>query len=48
VLGSLNLIFHVIHDAGLAAQPYLLSTKHAVSDIENRWTAANRARGKTY
>ncbi|MDX3969204.1 MAG: IclR family transcriptional regulator C-terminal domain-containing protein [Bradyrhizobium sp.] len=47
VLGSLNLIFFsssMTPDA--AAKKYLASMRVAVRDIERRWSAANKARGK--
>jgi IclR family mhp operon transcriptional activator len=48
VLGSLNLIFFTSSmTPEVAAQRYLRSMKQAVNEIENRWTAANKARGKT-
>jgi IclR family mhp operon transcriptional activator len=47
VLGSLNLIFFTSSmTPDVAAQRYLMSMKQAVSDVERRWSAANRARGK--
>ena len=47
VLGSLNLIFFTSSmTPDVAAQRYLISMRQAVRDIERRWSAANRARGK--
>jgi IclR family mhp operon transcriptional activator len=47
VLGSLNLIFFSSSmTPEAAARKYLPSMKLAVKDIERRWSAANKARGK--
>jgi IclR family mhp operon transcriptional activator len=47
VLGSLNLIFFSSSmTPEIAAKKYLPSMKEAVKDIERRWSAANKARGK--
>ena len=47
VLGSLNLIFFTSSmTPEVAARRYLSSMKQAVRDIERRWSAANKARGK--
>jgi DNA-binding IclR family transcriptional regulator len=47
VLGSLNLIFFTSSmTPEVAAQRYLRSMKQTVNEIEKRWTAANKARGK--
>jgi len=47
VLSSLNLIFFSSSTtAEVAARKYLPSMKTAVKEIERRWAAANRARGK--
>ena len=47
VLGSLNLIFFTSSmTPEVAAQRYLRSMKQAVNEIEKRWSAANKARGK--
>jgi IclR family transcriptional regulator, mhp operon transcriptional activator len=47
VLGSLNLIFFSSSmTPEMAAKKYLTSMKAAVKDIERRWSAANKARGK--
>jgi IclR family mhp operon transcriptional activator len=47
VLGSLNLIFFSSSmTPEAAAQKYLPSMRIAVKDIERRWAAANKARGK--
>jgi hypothetical protein len=47
VLGSVNLIFFsslMTHE--VAARKYLPSMRIAVKEIERRWSAANKARGK--
>jgi IclR family mhp operon transcriptional activator len=47
VLGSLNLIFFSSSmTPGAAATKYLPSMRAAVKEIELRWSAANKARGK--
>ena len=47
VLGSLNLIFFSSSmTPEVAARKYLPSMKVAVKEIERRWSAANKARGK--
>jgi IclR family mhp operon transcriptional activator len=47
VLGSLNLIFFSSSmTPEIAARRYLQSMKQAVREIERRWSAANKARGK--
>jgi IclR family mhp operon transcriptional activator len=47
VLGSLNLIFFSSSmTPEAAAKKYLPSLKNTVKEIERRWSAANRARGK--
>ncbi|MFT4117316.1 IclR family transcriptional regulator C-terminal domain-containing protein [Bradyrhizobium sp.] len=47
VLGSLNLIFFSSSmTPETAARRYLSSMKQAVKEIERRWSAANKARGK--
>jgi IclR family mhp operon transcriptional activator len=47
VLGSLNLIFFSSSmTPEIAAKKYLPSMKEAVKDIERRWSAANKARGR--
>jgi IclR family mhp operon transcriptional activator len=47
LLGSLNLIFFTSSmTPEVAAHRYLTSMKQAVRDIGNRWSAANKARGK--
>jgi IclR family mhp operon transcriptional activator len=48
VLGSLNLIFFTSSmTPEVAAQRYLRSIKQTVHEIEKRWAAANKTRGKT-
>jgi IclR family mhp operon transcriptional activator len=48
VLGSLNLIFFSTSmTPEVAARRYLVNMKDAVREIERRWSAANKARGKT-
>lgn len=48
VFGSLNLIFFTSSmTPEVAAQRYLRGMKQTVDEIEHRWTAANKARGKT-
>ncbi|MES5488395.1 IclR family transcriptional regulator C-terminal domain-containing protein [Bradyrhizobium sp. INPA03-11B] len=45
MLGSLNLIFFTSSmTPDIAAQRYLTSMKHAVRDVERRWSTANRTR----
>ena len=47
MLGSLNLIFFSSSmTPEVAAGRYLPNMKQAVMDIESRWSAANKARGK--
>ena len=47
LLGSLNLIFFTSSmTPEVAARRYLSSMKQAAKDIGNRWSAANKARGK--
>jgi IclR family mhp operon transcriptional activator len=47
VLGSLNLIFFSTSmTPEVAARRYLPNMKQAVQEIERRWSAANKARGK--
>jgi IclR family mhp operon transcriptional activator len=47
VLGSLNLIFFSSSmTPEAAAKKYLPSMQEAVREIERRWSAANKARGK--
>jgi len=47
VLGSLNLIFFSTSmTPEVAARRYLVNMKQAVREIERRWSAANKARGK--
>jgi len=47
ILGSLNLIFFSSSmTPEAAAKKYLPSMKNTVKEIERRWSAANRARGK--
>ena len=47
VLGSLNLIFFSSSmTPEIAAGKYLPNMKVAVKDIERRWSAANKARGR--
>jgi IclR family mhp operon transcriptional activator len=47
VLGSLNLIFFSSSmTPEVAARRYLANMKQAVKEIERRWAAANKARGK--
>jgi IclR family transcriptional regulator, mhp operon transcriptional activator len=47
VLGSLNLIFFSSSmTPEVAARRYLTNMKQAVKEIERRWSAANKARGK--
>jgi len=47
VLGSLNLIFFTSSmTPEVAASRFLSNMKQAVRDIEQRWAAANKARGK--
>src|ERR1700721_2657407 len=47
VLGSLNLIFFSTSmTPEVAARRYLTNMKQAVQEIERRWSAANKARGK--
>ena len=47
VLGSLNLIFFSTSmTPEVAARRYLSNMKQAVQEIERRWSAANKARGK--
>jgi IclR family transcriptional regulator, mhp operon transcriptional activator len=47
VLGSLNLIFFSSSmTPAVAAQRYLFSMREAVKEIEARWSAANKVRGK--
>jgi IclR family transcriptional regulator, mhp operon transcriptional activator len=48
VLGSLNLIFFSTSmTPAVAARRYLVNMKEAVREIEHRWSAANKARGKS-
>jgi IclR family mhp operon transcriptional activator len=47
VIGSLNLIFFTSSmTPEVAASRFLSNMKQAVRDIEQRWSAANKARGK--